>query len=274
MLKWWVVPMLDYVNKTFGPPKNFIYAIASQSYFGGGITAGESVDKILADCKTEITAQIDETGKTNEAGRKQWVKLANDRGLDGGYCSYEGGPDHGGGDTTNIANRIMAERNAKMADVWTYNYDSAFFQVGGNLAMHFTLSSAYTRYGCWGLTDDITNPLRNGKYTAAKKLVEKYPAAVKPTCQSNRMLPSINLLATAIQRGIQITYVLHNPADITVTLWNIKGQEIARSFFPSQAMGNHSVLFAKRASAPGSEFLIVTVDAGSATQRCTCVLLK
>ena len=176
MLKWWVAPMLDTIAKAYGPPKDYLYAIACQTYFGSGATAGESVDKILADCRKDITGQIDETGGTDEAGRKQWVKLAKDRGLAGGFCSYEGGPDHGGGSTDNIANRITAERDSRMADIWTYNYDSAFFQVGANLGMQFTLSSAFTRYGCWGLTDDITKPERCAKYAAAKNL----PTSIRP----------------------------------------------------------------------------------------------
>jgi hypothetical protein len=180
MLKWWVMPMFDYISKTYGKPKDFIYAIACQTYFSGGVTAGESVDKILAECKSNITAQIDETGKTDEDGRKQWIKFAHDKGLAGGFCSYEGGPDHGGGDVTNIANRIKAERDSKMAVIWTFNYDNAFFKIGGNLVMHYSLSSAYTRYGCWGLTDDITKPDRNGKYKAAKLLAEKYLAKISP----------------------------------------------------------------------------------------------
>jgi hypothetical protein len=97
---------------------------------------------------------------------------------------------------------------------------------------------------------------------------------VKPICQSNRMLPSIFLSAMAVQSGIKVAYVLHSSADITVTLWNIKGQAVARSFFPSQSIGNHCVLLTNRASASGSEFLIVTVNAGTITERCTCVLLN
>jgi hypothetical protein len=172
MLKWWVEPMLKYIETTQGAPKNYLYAIACQTYFGGGADNGESVTKILDDCHSGITAQIDETGQTNEAGRKQWITKAAAWQLPGGFCSYEGGPDHGGGSTVNIANRIVAERHAHMAVEWNYNFSDAFFKLNGNIAMQFTLSSAYCRYGCWGLTDDITNPQRNYKYEAACKLAD------------------------------------------------------------------------------------------------------
>ena len=170
MLKWWLHPMIDYIEKTFGEPNQFIYAIACQTYYSGGADAGESVQKILADCRNSITVQMDEKSG-NQAGRKQWIAYAAELGLAGGFCSYEGGPDHGGGSSTNIANRILAERDPGMAEVFKYNIDDAFWQLGGNLAMQFTLSSAYNRYGCWGLTDDITDPDRNYKFQAARELI-------------------------------------------------------------------------------------------------------
>lgn len=170
MLKWWVQPMLTYCKNNIGEPNLYIYGLACQTYYSSGADAGESVDKILQDCRDSITSQMDETSG-NQAGRKQWIKTAADYGLVGGYFSYEGGPDHGGGSTTNLANRITAERSAGMADVFKYNIDDGFFQLGGNIAVQFTLTSSYNRYGCWGLTDDITNPDRNHKFQAARELI-------------------------------------------------------------------------------------------------------
>ena len=171
MLKWWVEPMLQYVNTTFGAPKDFIYAIGCQTYFGGGSDTGESAAKILSDCHQDIKDQIDETGMVNEAGRLQWIAKAKAWNFAGGFVSYEGGPDHGGGSTVNIGNRILAERDLLMGENLKYNFDTAFLAIGGSLAMQFTLSSSYSRYGCWGLTDDISNPGRNYKYGAIKSIV-------------------------------------------------------------------------------------------------------
>ena len=152
MLKWWVEPMLQYVENTFGAPSRYIYSLACQTYFSGGADAGEDTTKILDDCFESIESQFDEpTG--NEAGRKQWIQKARDYNLVGGFCSYEGGPAHGGGSTVNIANRILAERTQRMCEAMRYNLDDGFIQLGGNLAMQFTLSSAYTRYGCWGFAN-------------------------------------------------------------------------------------------------------------------------
>ena len=91
--------------------------------------------------------------------------------LPGGFASYEGGPDHGGGSTENITNRIMAERNQGMYDLMQYNLKDAFIDLGGALAMQFTLTSAYSRYGCWGLSDDVSVPHRNYKLAAIRDLL-------------------------------------------------------------------------------------------------------
>jgi len=172
MLKFWVEPMLQYINKTFGNPHNYIYAIACQTYFTGGKDEGESVEKIIADCRLSITQQIDEKNETNEAGRKQWFEKAAKWKLIGGFCSYEGGPDHGGGSTTNLVNRIKAERSKAMAEEMKYNLLDGFFNLGGNLAVHYKLSSGYSRYGCWGLTDDISNLDRNYKFQAMREVID------------------------------------------------------------------------------------------------------
>lgn len=184
MLKWWVQPMLEYLNAEFGPPSEMIYAICSQGYFGGGADPGEDTVKILDDCMESITGQVNDLS-LNQAGRIQWIEAAGDWNLPGGYCIYEGGPDHGGGSTENVGNRIRAERTKRMGELLRYNMDDAFLKQGGTLFMHFTLTSAYTRYGCWGLTDDVANPDRNYKYRAVKELVNGEPPVNPET--SNRL---------------------------------------------------------------------------------------
>jgi hypothetical protein len=268
MLKWWVAPMLDTIEKAYGPPKNFIYAIACQTYFGGGITTGESVDKILTDCRNDIINQVDETGKTDEAGRKQWIKLASDRGLKGGFCSYEGGPDHGGGSTDNIANRILAERDQRMADIWTFNYDSSFFKIGGNLAMQFTLSSAYTRYGCWGLTDDINHPERNPKYNAAKSLAEKYPSSIDRSAKAITHRSSIPLSAISTDKGIRVHFTMQNSSDVAVSIWDINGKRVKYLKLGNQNVGAHDLTINDVKLTSSSHFLIIELKDSRQSKRC------
>ena len=161
--------MLTYLQATAGEPKDFLYAISVPAYYGGKAAAGEpgtehdSIDQILAGMKTSV-----------EQARKERlavVDLARRFNLPGGYCAYESGPDIGGGRTTNVANRIEAIRDGRQAAIYQSNLTDAFWNVGGNLAMQFTLAGPYSRYGAWGLTDDVAYPERNALFEAVRELV-------------------------------------------------------------------------------------------------------
>ena len=239
MLKWWVEPMLNYVKKNFGEPNQFIYALSCQTYYGGGADAGESVDKVLADCRSSITKQMNETGG-NQAGRKQWIEAAKRWGFVGGFCSYEGGPDHGGGSTVNLANRILAERAPGMGEVLKYNYDEGFFQLGGNLAMQFTLSSAYTRYGCWGLTDDISNPDRNYKFQAAHELIAKTAVTSQSTPTTFALKPAF---PNPFNPTTTLRFSLAAPVQVSLKIYNLQGQLVRTLVDEPRLAGEFALLW-------------------------------
>jgi hypothetical protein len=184
MLEWWVDDiMLPYIQSHYGSPKNYIYAICRQTYFGGSLATGaagtdtNTIDEILTSCHNNITEQISEVSG-NYAGRQQWIAKAATWQLAGGCGSYEGGNDFMSTDYSsyptslrrNIANRIRAVRDARMGNEIYYNFADAFFDLGGTIAMNLELSSSYSRYGCWGFTDDIANPDRNYMFKAARRL--------------------------------------------------------------------------------------------------------
>jgi hypothetical protein len=73
-----------------------------------------------------------------------------------------------------LGNLINSHRTEEMGDVLKYNYLEGWKEIGGGLAMHFTLASSYNRYGCWGLTDDYTNPDRNYKMQAVRDIISTY----------------------------------------------------------------------------------------------------
>jgi hypothetical protein len=264
MLKWWVEPMLQYVNTTFGAPKNFIYAIGCQTYFSGGADAGESTAKILSDCHADIKSQIDEAGGVNEAGRMQWIAKANAYNLAGGFVSYEGGPDHGGGSTVNMANRILAERDIGMGEMLKYNYDTAFLALGGALAMQFTLSSAYCRYGCWGLTDDISNPNRNFKYAAIKSIVGGPQSVISPRVKEGS--PG-NLTISNICRGSAVVRVtLDGGRAAALSLYTVSGKLLQRYHGIAQGSSKHEALWNLEKLPPGLYVLRFT-SGNSQTER-------
>ena len=227
MLKWWVEPMLQYVNATFGPPSDYLYAIGCQTYFSGGADTGEGVAEILADCHQSITGQITDLG-VNEAGRTQWIAKADAWNLPGGFVSYEGGPAHGGGSTTNIANRILAERSPGMCEEMRYNLDDAFIQLGGTLAMQFTLTSSYNRYGCWGLTDDVADPHRNFKFSCLQELLPDEPTAVQEVESSIESL--VRVFPNPASRKFDMIFDLPEASVCTAELLSAQGIGVDRLF--------------------------------------------
>ena len=161
--------MLDYLKAVDGDPKNYIYAISMPAYYGGKGAAGEagtenySVDQLIANMQTGIA--------NTKTDRMAMIALAKRFDLIGGFCAYESGPDIGGGSRVNIANRIRAIRDPRQRDLYKQNFADGFWDLGGNLAMQFTLSGAYSRYGAWGLTDDVSKPDRNELFQEVRQLI-------------------------------------------------------------------------------------------------------
>ncbi|MFH1049607.1 MAG: T9SS type A sorting domain-containing protein [bacterium] len=166
---------LNYINNTFGPPKEFIYATSAAVYFGSSTPAG-TVEEINEGMIEDINSQI--VNSQVSTYRYNHISKAKNWELTGGCSSYEGGPGlPGGGSTSNLANQILANRTEKMGDIIKYNYLEGWKDIGGGLALYFTLNSGYNRYGCWGLTDDYTKPDRNYKMQAVRDIISTYTNA-------------------------------------------------------------------------------------------------
>jgi hypothetical protein len=71
----------------------------------------------------------------------------------------------------NIANRIRAIRDPRQRELYRRNFADGFWDLGGNLAMQFTLAGSYSRYGAWGLTDDVSHPDRNALFPGVRELI-------------------------------------------------------------------------------------------------------
>ena len=236
MLRWWVEnEMIPYITNNFGPPANYIYSISSQTYFGGGHDIGESVTDILDDCHASITSQIDDQS-SGQSGRIQWIAKAAEWNLPGGYSSYEGGPDHGGGSTDNIANRILAERSQRMCDEMRYNLDDGFIQLGGTLAMQFTLSSSYNRYGCWGLTDDINNPTRNYKYACIKQLLDNTTSVNEAEQETD----NLKIYPNPITDQATVAFLLNKDAFVSVEVYDVLGNKVEILINTNMSKGDHT----------------------------------
>jgi hypothetical protein len=163
---------LNYIKSTFGEPKNYIYATSTALYFGS--TKATATDPLVINdgMAEDINSQISDSKASTY--RLNHIKKANDWGFVGGCTSYEGGPGlPAGGGTANLSNQILANRTNKMKDIIELSYLDGWKNIGGGLALYFTLSSAYNRYGCWGITDDYTNPDRNYKMSAVRNIISK-----------------------------------------------------------------------------------------------------
>lgn len=164
---------LNYIKNTFGEPNKYIYSTSTALYFQTSNPISTNLKEINDGMLTDIGKQIDDN--TSSVYRLNHINKANTWNLVGGCTSYEGGPHvPAGGGLDNLGNLINSHRTEEMGDVLKYNYLEGWKEIGGGLAMHFTLASSYNRYGCWGLTDDYTNPDRNYKMQAVRDIISTY----------------------------------------------------------------------------------------------------
>lgn len=139
--------VLAWCEKTYGPPKNYFYSLAVASYYSAhdaakDATPDQVLDTMFASSRNSVRML------------EPIKKLADDYGLK--FMQYEIGPDNGGGSTVNVANRIRANRLPRVKDLILENARQ-WFRMGGDLYMYFAAPSAYSRYGCWGLSEDIAD---------------------------------------------------------------------------------------------------------------------
>jgi hypothetical protein len=138
--------VLKWLNDTYGPPKNYFYSVAGAAYFNAQ-KAGPNASP------QDILAAMRQSSDEHLKFRQQIQAIGDAYGLK--HMQYEVGPDNGGGSPVNVANRIRANRLAGMKDLILHDAVDNWFSKGGDLYMYFAMPGAYSRYGCWGLSEDI-----------------------------------------------------------------------------------------------------------------------
>ena len=150
---------LDWAYTALGiPPHNYLYALAQTHYFSDSAApANANVEQILAAIKNSSDTAYIKTLEIGEIASVWGLKLA----------AYEAGPGMKVGDTANIGNRIEAQRNPGIKQIIVDDILKNWFGLPrpGDLYNYFSLSGAYSRYGCWGATDDLSD-LTTPKYQA------------------------------------------------------------------------------------------------------------
>lgn len=189
----WYEDVLNWINSTYGAPKNYIYGIASAPYFNdSGFGSTETPQQIVARMSANSDANLTAI-KTLAQYAASWNIL---------HLQYEGGPDNGGGNAINIGNRITANRIPEMKTAVIHNYQDNWFSAAANgtaplgtndLVNYFVMSGKVSRYGCWGATEDLAylNDLSKApKYDALCVLSGKCanPPSVSITSPSNNAI--------------------------------------------------------------------------------------
>lgn len=199
---------LNYIKNNFGEPNKYIYATSTALYFQSTMASDQDPLKINQGMMEDINSQF--TLSSNNFYRQNHLNKAKTWNLKGGCTSYEGGPHlPSSGNLDNLNNQILAHRTSKMGEVTKYNYLEGWKDLDGGLAMYFTLSSTYNRYGCWGITDDPSKPDRNYKMQAVRDIIATYNSNSDVELESknqdfqinieNRML-SINTNSNKIEK--------------------------------------------------------------------------
>lgn len=268
----WYDDVLNWINTTYGAPKNYIYAIASAPYFGEGNAAPNATPQ-------QIVSAMSASSDANIASIKVLALYANQWQLK--HLQYEGGPDNGGGSTVNIENRILANRLSDMKTTVIHNYTDNWFSANANgtapigtndLANYFTMTGRVSRYGCWGATEDlkyIHNLVSAPKYDALCTLTgkcgkEPTVAIVAPLNNSSYTVNfNLNISATAADTDGTISKVEFFVGSTLVGIDSISPYAV--SWIPSQA-GVYAISV-KAIDNDGkytfAEPNIITVNAGS-----------
>jgi len=163
--------MLNYVTANYGPPANYLYAIAQTGYYSS---------KNWSSVSTILTGEM-AASDANRAGYLQSRATASYYGLHS--FTYEGGesetavdPSSANGDPTMPA-KFAANRDSGMQQVLTHDVLTNWFPCGGELYMQFSQVSGYSVWGFWGITEDITN-LQTPKWLGAEQVLSsQLPAA-------------------------------------------------------------------------------------------------
>jgi len=137
--------VLQWGANQFGEPKSYLYGIAAAAYYSDEKSAKDATPE-------QVLVTMQKASDENMKFHAQLKPLADQYGLK--YTQYEIGPDSGGGRLDNLANRIRANRIPGMKDVVLHDA-TKWFEMGGDMYMYFASPSAYSRYGCWGLSEDI-----------------------------------------------------------------------------------------------------------------------
>ena len=143
---------LTYLEKNYGPPKQFLYGMAIAPYFACGNGQGADARKDLT--KDDVLNALDASVNEYRDGTvlDDHATLAAFYGLK--LCAYEGGPDTFG--PNNVRAKKAASLDPRIKTI-VQKYLDVWYSKGGDQFNWFVIGASNfdTQYGTWALTDDI-----------------------------------------------------------------------------------------------------------------------
>jgi hypothetical protein len=142
---------LQFLEHQYDAPNTVFYGIAGAPYFQISDELNRKKDLTL----DEIFAAIPENMARNLGYAKTLHTYARRYKLH--HLAYEGGQhlqDHG--DVGNSDVKIAANRDPRMGTA-IEKYLREWFALGGETFMYFTLTSGYSKWGSWGLLENVTD---------------------------------------------------------------------------------------------------------------------
>jgi hypothetical protein len=138
--------VMSMITQAFGPPSQYLYAIAQAPYWSGdnsidGLSAPQELANAAADIPTLAQPEHD------------FAVWATNYGLHS--VTYEGGPGMSG--TASLQAKIEANRAPEIGDLVANSIRGAI-SSDVSLYMYYNDAGGYGQYGMWGLTEDVFDP--------------------------------------------------------------------------------------------------------------------
>ena len=165
---------LEYVDKYFGPPGQFFYAIAGAPYFSPGRDENDPTKKHWYTERDDVTVDgicarlLARTDVSKNDYVQAFHALARKYGLKS--FAYEGGLDLQ--QSSKLVELKIASQYDPRTGIAVENYLNNWFTGGGDALFYFNLSCKYSKSGYWGLAEDVRD-LSAPKYQAALRVAEK-----------------------------------------------------------------------------------------------------
>lgn len=156
---------LAFVENQYKQPNKVLYGLAGAPYFQVSDEMNKKKDLTVDEIFAAIPADI----KKNLDFASNMASYAHYYGLK--TLAYEGGQHlQDQGDVGNAEAKIAANRDPRMGQAIA-TYLRGWNALGGDLFMYFTLTSGYSKWGSWGLVEDVakTSP----KYDAVLRVLEQ-----------------------------------------------------------------------------------------------------